>query len=147
MPRRGSMTERSALRRSKEDGDGAAARKARRKSTEQTLARQRTRKQNAEFVVNEKWAPPRRPTTTELGAARKTFYELDKDGSGSIVRWLPLSLSLSLWGLEVAWCRGRVHLTRAISRAHVALVPCMRLCYGRQGTHCMFSLFMGSITN
>ena len=38
-----------------------------------------------EFVVNEKWTPPRRPTTVELGTARKTFYELDRDGTGAIV--------------------------------------------------------------
>lgn len=34
--------------------------------------------------MNEKWTPPRRPTTVELGTARKTFYELDRDGTGAI---------------------------------------------------------------
>ena len=51
------------------------------KRTGQIRTRARSSK---EFVVSEKWAPPRRPTTVELGTARKTFFELDRDGSGSI---------------------------------------------------------------
>jgi len=48
--------------------------------------RRMTRKSRdeAQWAVAEKWAPPRRLTDTELAAARKLFYELDSDGSGAI---------------------------------------------------------------
>ena len=34
--------------------------------------------------MEEKWAPVRRLSTPELGTARQIFFNLDKDGSGSI---------------------------------------------------------------
>ena len=41
-------------------------------------------KDETKWVVESKWAPPRRLSSPELGNARKMFYELDRDGSGSI---------------------------------------------------------------
>lgn len=44
----------------------------------------RASKEEAKWHVEEKWAPLRRLSTPELGAARRMFFTLDKDGSGSI---------------------------------------------------------------
>lgn len=44
----------------------------------------RPSREEAKWKVEEKWAPSRRLTTPELGAARRLFFEIDKDGSGSI---------------------------------------------------------------
>jgi len=50
-------------------------------------AKQRRRfnsKEDPKWTTEEKWAPMRRLSTPELGAARRMFFELDRDGSGSI---------------------------------------------------------------
>ena len=84
---RGSMTARTNRRSTEQVGSMTARRPPRRASQEgmgKRPVRPRARA-SKEFVMNEKWTPPRRPTTVELGAARKTFYELDRDGTGAIV--------------------------------------------------------------
>ena len=42
------------------------------------------RSKESSFQVNNHWVPPRKPSTAELGAARRAFYQLDKDNTGSI---------------------------------------------------------------
>ena len=44
----------------------------------------RQSKEEAKWKVEETWAPPRRLSDHELSVARRMFFELDKDGSGSI---------------------------------------------------------------
>ena len=56
-------------------------------SSPSTIKRNRVLRQSreeAKWKVEAKWAPPRRLTDAELAAARRMFFELDKDSSGSI---------------------------------------------------------------
>jgi len=44
----------------------------------------RPSKEEAKWQVEQKWAPPRPLSELELNAAKKLFFQLDTDGSGSI---------------------------------------------------------------
>jgi len=75
---------RGGTRRSSKEGQ--PARKGRQSKESQGVKPRKLRasKEAAEWNVADKWAPPRRLTTPELGAARRMFFSLDQDGSGSI---------------------------------------------------------------
>ena len=83
---RGSLTARTNRRSTEQVG---STRRPPRRASQEGMGKRPVRpraRASKEFVMNEKWTPPRRPTTVELGTARKTFYELDRDGTGAIVR-------------------------------------------------------------
>ena len=93
MSGRGVTIKDSAARRSKE-GQPSVGRKqsmapkdfGRKQSVAPNARRKSMRpsKEEAKWQVEQKWAPPRPLTELELQSARKLFFQLDTDGSGSI---------------------------------------------------------------
>ena len=79
----GSMSARKT-RDDRKSTDSKSTREMRRSSEVPKRPSGRSRRLTKDFVVSEKWAPPRRLETREYNRARKVFFELDADGSGSI---------------------------------------------------------------
>jgi calmodulin len=76
---RRASTERTSRRSSYEKNSSGSA--SARGPTKQRTSR---RSKESNYVVNNFWAPPRKPSTAELGQARRVFFQLDKDGTGAI---------------------------------------------------------------
>jgi len=73
-----------ARRQSVMPGKGRDSKEVRNSKDSRVRGKLRTSKDDAKWQVAEQWAPPRRLTDEELAAARKMFFDLDRDGSGSI---------------------------------------------------------------
>jgi len=53
--------------------------------THTTIRQRASRRSNeSDHAARGVWAPPRKPSTAELGQARRVFFHLDKDGTGGI---------------------------------------------------------------